>query len=94
MTSTDPNEIYQVLNLLKPQKSTGHDNCSTYFKKLTNEKVAIPVNILINKSVQTGDFPESLKIAKVIPIYKAKAKENILCIDQSHCCLLSRKYTC
>jgi len=77
MTPTNPNEIYQVLKLLKPQKSTGHDNVSTYFLKLINVKVAIPLSILINKSVQTGVFPDSLTIAKVIPMYKAKAKENL-----------------
>jgi len=42
---------------------------------LINEKVAIPPNILINKFLQSGVFPDSLKIAKVIPIYKVKAKE-------------------
>jgi len=75
MTSTDPNEIYEVLKLLKPKKSTGHDNLSTYFLKLINEKVAIPPSILINKSLQTVVFPDSLKIVKVIQIYNAKAKE-------------------
>jgi len=64
------------LKLLKPQKSTGHDNLSTYFLKLINEKDATPLSILINKSLLTGVFPDSLKIAKVIPIYKAKVKEN------------------
>jgi len=71
----DPNEIYQVLKLLKSKKSIGRDNWSTYFLKLINEKVAISLSILINKSLQTGVFPDSLKIAKTIPIYKVKAKE-------------------
>ena len=76
MTPSDPNEIYEVLKLLKPKKSAGHDNLSTYFLKLINEKVATPLSILINKSLQTGVFPDSLKIAKVVPIYKSKDKDN------------------
>jgi len=74
MTPSDANEIQEVLKLPKPQKSTGHDNLSTYFLKLINENVAIRLSILINKSLQTGVFPHSLKIVKVIPIYKAKEK--------------------
>ena len=31
--------------------------------------------ILINKSINTGIVPESMKLATVIPIYKAKDKE-------------------
>ena len=76
MTPSDPNEIYEVLKLLKPKKSAGHDKLSTYFLKLINEKVATPISMLINKSLQTGVFPDSLKIAKVVPIYKVKAKDN------------------
>ena len=33
--------------------------------------------MLINKSLQIGVFPDSLKIAKVIPVYRVKAKENL-----------------
>ena len=75
MTPTNPNEIYQVLKLLKPQKSTGHDNVSTYFLKLINVKVAIPLSILINKSVQTGVFPDSLKLQKLYQYTKPKPKK-------------------
>ena len=39
---------------------------------------ANPLGILVNKSMQKGIFPDSLKLAKVIPIYKGKAKDNLL----------------
>ena len=38
-------------------------------KKLSND-YAIPLTHCINMSVIQGDFPDTLKIAKVIPIYK------------------------
>ena len=63
--------------VLKPKKSTGHDNVSTYLLKSIDEQVSTPISILINKSLETGVFPDSLKLAKVIPIYKAKARENL-----------------
>ena len=49
---------------------------STYLLKSIDEQVSAPISILINKSLETGVFPDSLKLAKVIPIYKAKARKN------------------
>ena len=34
----------------------------------------MPLSILVNKSLQTGIVPDNCKLAKVIPIYKAKEK--------------------
>ena len=50
---------------------------STYLLKSIDEQVSTPISILINKSLETGVFPDSLKLAKVIPIYKAKTRENL-----------------
>ena len=38
--------------------------------------IAIPLALLINQSLQSGIFPDKLKIAKVVPIFKA-GKDNI-----------------
>ncbi len=35
-------------------------------------QVAVPLSILINKSIETGEIPQELKNAKVEPIYKSK----------------------
>jgi hypothetical protein len=75
MTPTDPEEILKILKATKSKKSTGHDNISTHFLKQIDKHIATPISILINKSIQSGTFPDTLKLAKVIPIYKAKAKD-------------------
>ena len=77
MTPTDPQEIIKILKELKPKQSTGHDNVSTHFLKQISNNISTPVSILVNKSIQSGTFPDTLKLAKVIPIYKAKAKDNM-----------------
>jgi len=67
-------EILQLLIKLKPKKSSGHDGISTYLLKKLATGVANPICILINLSISYGVVPDSLKLAKVIPIYKSKER--------------------
>jgi hypothetical protein len=76
LSPTDHVEIASIIKLLKPKKSTGHDNVSLHFLKQINKDVAEPISILVNKSICEGVVPDSLKIAKVIPIYKNKDKSD------------------
>jgi hypothetical protein len=69
---TDPDEIFRIITALKNKKSTGHDNISSFFLKVINQQVSVPISILVNKSLELGLVPDVMKIAKVIPIYKAK----------------------
>ena len=62
---------------MKPKKSTGQDNISSWLLKQINETICQPVAILINKSMEEGTFPNKLKISKIIPIYKSKDKDQL-----------------
>ena len=57
LSPTDPDEIYKILLLLKPKKSTGHDNLSSAFLKDVSQAISIPISILINKSFSNGIVP-------------------------------------
>ncbi len=57
---------------MKPTKSKGHDEINMSFIKDIGSCVAELISILINKSLETGHVPTDLKIAKIIPVYKAK----------------------
>ena len=61
---------------MKAKKSTGFDNISSHFIKINKFALCIPLSIIINKSLADGVVPNSCKIAKVVPIYKAKDKES------------------
>ena len=37
----------------------------------------MPLSILINMSMSEGIVPDELKIAKIIPVHKSKAKDDI-----------------
>jgi hypothetical protein len=72
LAPTDPIEVQNLITSLKSKKSSGHDNLSSSFLKDIAGQISTPVCVLINKSLELGIVPESMKIAKVMPIYKAK----------------------
>ena len=77
MTPTDASEIRQIIRSLQPKKSTSHDNLSPLVIKLFGEEIAMPLSILINMSISEGIVPDELKIAKIIPVHKSNAKDDI-----------------
>ena len=59
----------QYTNL--PNKSTcGFENISTIFLKQIGPTILKTITLLINQVFNTGIFPERLKLAKVIPVFK------------------------
>ena len=51
---------------LKSKNSSGHDGISSKLLKTLAQSLCIPICTIINKSLQTGDVPRSMEIAKVI----------------------------
>ena len=68
-------EIIKLIDSLKQKNSSGHDNITSALIKDIKHEIAIPLTILFNKSIHSGRVPDDIKLAKVIPIYKAKDKE-------------------
>ena len=71
----DKREIISTINLLPMTKLVGHDNISVTFITLVVKIIAPSLIKVINASFELGMFPNILKIAKVIPIYKSKGKQ-------------------
>ena len=62
---------------MKPKASAGHDNISTNFLKALKPVICDPISIIISMSLQYGKVPASMKLAKVVSIYKAKEKTDL-----------------
>ena len=62
---------------MKPKTSKGYDEVSPKLVKSTHLHIAEPLSYIANISFQKGTFPKDMKIAKVIPIFKNKDKQNI-----------------
>ena len=70
--------VTKIINSLKTKYSAGHDGISLKFLKTLALAIINPLTLIINQSLATGIFPDSLKIAKVIPLYK---KDNDELVD-------------
>ena len=62
--------LKKIISNLKPKSSTGYDNISSKLLKYIGDIVSVPLSVIVNQSLCTGIFPDKLKIAKVIPLYK------------------------
>ena len=66
----DDEKLKKTLNSLKSKPSFGHDGISTSLLKYLSPALIAPLRIIINQSLIREIFPDQLKNAKVIPIYK------------------------
>ena len=69
---TTSDEILKICSILKRSKSAGFDNFSPQAIKTIICIIAQPLCDIFNKSLSIGIFPNKLKIAKVILIYKSE----------------------
>ena len=69
-------ETMRIIHKLKNKHSCGHDEFSTALLKTVQHELAPSITLVINQSLNTAIFPDKLKIAKVIPVYK-KGENNV-----------------
>ena len=63
-------EVIALINLLNLNKANGYDNIDPYFLKIASPIIAFLLSLIFNHSISLGIFPNKLKLAKVIPVYK------------------------
>ena len=68
-------EISKIINKFDKNKSAGHDGIGNLIVKGVAKEIVHPLTAISNRSLSTGKVPDSLKIAKVIPIHKKDDKE-------------------
>ena len=70
-------EVLDQLRNLDETKAADSYDIPVNLIKLVQNHIAKPLTTLINLSFSTGYYPKALKYAKVIPIFKAKAKNEV-----------------
>ena len=69
---TNDTEIIELITDLVPKNSSGYDNLSNKLLKKLLPALVGPLTTIFNKSLVEGVFPEAMKKADVVPLYKAK----------------------
>ena len=77
LTNITINEITIEINNLEQNKSPGHDEFTAKFLKISHDIVAPILSDIFNICIKKGEYPDLLKIAKVLPIYKKGSKSSV-----------------
>ena len=72
--AVDTNDIIKAIDSLKPKTSYGQDRISNKLLKYIKHEAAWPLMKIINQTFESGHFPNAMKIAKVMPLYKKNEK--------------------
>lgn len=74
LTPTTANEVLKIISELDSNVSAGIDGINTKCLKCIKPLIAKELAACVNTSLKEGIFPDSLKTAKVTPIFKSGSK--------------------
>ena len=78
----DEETVRKTIQNLPSKNSCGLDGISSKLIKIIEPAIIKPLTLLINQVLNTGIFPDELKIAKVIPLFKKDDPTLLKIIDQ------------
>ena len=65
-----PCEIETIILNLK-ETSVGHDGIPCKVLKSISSIISVPISVVINDSIRIGEFPDELKVSKIVPVFKS-----------------------
>ena len=74
VTPTNRYEIRKIILSLPNKTSCGLDGVSNILLKLISEEISIPLEVIFQLSLTEGVFPNSMKAAKIFPLYTSKER--------------------
>ena len=69
------NEIINIVSNFKAKSSYGIDEINMIMAKKIISNIVRPLNYIFNMSLKSGIFPDDMKVAKIIPLFKAGDKK-------------------
>ena len=71
-------EVKKTIDELPTKSSSGHDNMSKTLLKSLSASLTYSQKLIFNQSFKSGVFPDTMKLAEVIPLYKNKAMDHLI----------------
>ena len=78
MKSTTQYEVEQLIKKLPNKESHGHDMISNNLLKSLGNSISLPLTVIFNQSIIDGTFPDQMKIAEILPLYKRKESDQLV----------------
>jgi len=72
-------EVEKIIMSFDNKYSSGYDEIPIVVIKYALPHIIKPLTHVINSSLICGKFPENLKVARVIPIFKKGNREDVTC---------------
>ena len=91
-TPVSKEEVIKVVNNFKSKKSRSNGEVNMAIVKLLIHSIKLPLLHICNLSLAKGVFPDKMKIARVIPIYKSGNANEFNNYRPAHFCLSSQKF--
>ena len=77
-SGTNATEIEKIIDRLPNKASSGYDGVSNILLKKLRKSLSYPLGIIFNQSIATGYFPDMMKVAEIIPLYKGKEEDQVI----------------
>ena len=79
LSPTDKTKIKKLISKLENKHSSGYDKISNIILKRLHVSITTLLEIIFNKLLESGIFPQKMKIADIFPLFKNK--ERNLCTN-------------
>ena len=74
--NTGPVHVTEFIKLFEPKKSKDFNGVSMQLLKFIATEISVPLSHIFNLSLDTGIFPNNLKLSRTVPIFKSGSPES------------------
>ena len=74
---TNHHEGANLISKLPNKKSSGYDEINNIMLKELNDVISTPLADIFNSSLNTGVFPDLMKLGEIVPLHKGSSRDEV-----------------